>query len=111
MRPLPRAGLSLLAASWLGMAAGACGGGATAPDHPPHVDAGAIDSATNSDTADERSDEWSTVRAQFGVLETIAGSGGATTGNMWVPAFENQPARAVQLSRPHFAMADASGNV
>lgn len=49
----------------------------------------------------------------YGIIETIAGNGfGGTDGtNYWQPRFEGALATEVALSRPHFAMADAGGNV
>lgn len=53
------------------------------------------------------------VRAWFGPVETIAGTGvqGRRGANAWRPEFEGGPAVDAALSRPHFAMADAAGNV
>lgn len=49
----------------------------------------------------------------YALLQTIAGAGGVTTAdvNKWQPAFENGPATAAQLSRPHMAMGDVWGNI
>ncbi len=49
----------------------------------------------------------------YGVLETIAGNGfGGTDGmNYWRAAYEGGFATNAALSRPHFAMTDAVGNV
>ena len=49
----------------------------------------------------------------YGVIETIAGNGfGGTDGtNYWRSSFEGGFATNAALSRPHFAMADAAGNV
>lgn len=49
----------------------------------------------------------------YGVLETIAGNGfgGTDVTNYWRPSFEGGFATNAALSRPHFAMADAAGNV
>lgn len=49
--------------------------------------------------------------AAYGELTTVAGSGGATRGNKWLPSYENGPATSAQLSRPHMAMGDDAGNV
>ncbi|WCJ59464.1 hypothetical protein NXS98_17385 [Fontisphaera persica] len=49
----------------------------------------------------------------YSILQTIAGAGGVTTAdvNKWQPAYENGPATAAQLSRPHMAMGDGWGNI
>ena len=49
----------------------------------------------------------------YGLLHTIAGNGfGGVDGvNYWQPGFEGGYATNAALSRPHFAMADAEGNV
>ena len=49
----------------------------------------------------------------YGLLHTIAGTGfGGVDGvNYWQPGFEGGYATNAALSRPHFAMADATGNV
>ena len=49
----------------------------------------------------------------YGVLTTVAGNGfGGTDGvNYWLPSFEGGYATNCALSRPHFALADAAGNV
>ncbi len=49
----------------------------------------------------------------YGVLETIAGTGrGRTDGvNYWSSDYEGGAATDAALSRPHFAMADAAGNI
>lgn len=49
----------------------------------------------------------------YGVIETVAGNGlGGTDGtNYWRPGYEGGFATNAALSRPHFAMADAAGNV
>jgi sugar lactone lactonase YvrE len=48
----------------------------------------------------------------YGLLTTIAGAGGTDAAiNKWLPEFEGGPATSALLSRPHIAMADASGNV
>lgn len=49
----------------------------------------------------------------YSLIQTIAGAGGVTTAdvNKWQPAFENGPATAAQLSRPHMAMGDLWGNI
>jgi hypothetical protein len=54
---------------------------------------------------------WLAVRAEFGVLETFAGKGGADNKNEWLTSFEGGPAIAAELSRPHVARADGQGNV
>jgi serine/threonine-protein kinase len=54
---------------------------------------------------------WSYVRKAFSTLSTIAGKGASDAGNEWQPRFENGLAVAAELSRPHFAQADAAGNV
>jgi hypothetical protein len=66
-----------------------------------------------SDAPDPRvgAAEFEAVRASFGVLETLAGSGlkGGDT-NDWDPGFEGGPATAADLSTPHNALGDALGN-
>lgn len=49
----------------------------------------------------------------YGLLETICGDGvGRTDGvSYWQPQFEGGAAANASLSRPHFALADATGNV
>ncbi len=49
----------------------------------------------------------------YGLLETICGDGvGRDDGvSYWQPQFEGGPAAYASLSRPHFALADAAGNV
>src|SRR5207247_4007995 len=49
----------------------------------------------------------------YGVLSTITGAGGFGQDglNNWRNEFEGAPAISVNLSRPHFAMDDAAGNV
>jgi hypothetical protein len=48
----------------------------------------------------------------YGVLETIAGSGGGQLDiSYWQPWYEGWPATWVALSRPHMAMADRAGNI
>ena len=49
----------------------------------------------------------------YGIIETIAGKGEFRIdgSNNWSPEFEGGPATNANLSRPHFAMADAAGNV
>ncbi len=49
----------------------------------------------------------------YGLLETIAGSGGGQTDgvNYWQSWYEGWPATWAALSRPHFAMADGADNV
>lgn len=52
-------------------------------------------------------------RTSYGALELIAGTGLITDDgvNGWKASFEGGPATAAELSRPHFAMADATGNI
>lgn len=49
----------------------------------------------------------------YGVLETLCGDGvgRADAVSYWQPQFEGGPAAYASLSRPHFAMADAAGNI
>lgn len=49
----------------------------------------------------------------YGLMETLCGDGiGRDDGvSYWQPQFEGGPAANASLSRPHFAMADASGNI
>lgn len=49
----------------------------------------------------------------YGVIETLCGDGvGRADGvSFWQPQFEGGPAAYASLSRPHFAMADAAGNI
>jgi hypothetical protein len=49
----------------------------------------------------------------FGTLTTLAGSGAGSADavNYWQPGYEGGYATDAALSRPHFAMADATGNV
>ena len=56
---------------------------------------------------------YSNLLAAYGIIETIAGRGGGRSDvtNYWQPEFEGAPATNADLSRPHFAMADDSGNI
>ncbi|HUC84662.1 MAG TPA: hypothetical protein VL970_05665, partial [Candidatus Acidoferrales bacterium] len=61
---------------------------------------------------------FSNLTRSYGLLHTIAGNGdagyanpGEDGTNYWQPAFEGGFATNAALSRPHFAMADAAGNV
>jgi hypothetical protein len=50
----------------------------------------------------------------YGLLHTVAGSGndpGTDNVNYWLPSFEGGFATNAALSRPHFAMVDAAGNI
>ncbi|MEE9383757.1 MAG: hypothetical protein V3V08_10120 [Nannocystaceae bacterium] len=51
--------------------------------------------------------------SEYTMLETVAGLGQIREKgeNGWKPEFEGRPATEVELSRPHFAMADAGGRV
>lgn len=50
--------------------------------------------------------------AKYDLLTTIAGKGEMDTGiSGWLEEYEGGPATEAELSRPHFAMADSSGNV
>lgn len=55
--------------------------------------------------------QWDRVRRQYGRLSAVAGRGATDRGNEWRAAFEGGAAVDAELSRPHFAMADAAGNV
>ncbi len=55
--------------------------------------------------------EWEYVKASYGNLVHVAGTGGVNSGNKWLPKFEGGPATMAALSRPHMAMADAAGNI
>ena len=59
------------------------------------------------------SGESDAVLADFGPLEWIAGINGQVTDNSseWLASYEGQPATEVDLSEPHSAMGDLSGNV
>lgn len=62
------------------------------------------------DATDDR--QWQGVKAHYGVVRAVAGAGATDTRtNEWQPSFEGGPALTAELSRPHFAMADAAGNV
>lgn len=67
----------------------------------------AVDVSTNSPAG------YTNLLNSFGLLHTIAGNGfGGVDGvNYWQPPFEGGYATNAALSRPHFAMADAAGNV
>jgi sugar lactone lactonase YvrE len=58
------------------------------------------------------SEEFRTVAASFGILDTVAGAGrtGADT-NDWQPAFEGGLAVDAELSTPHNTLADDAGNL
>jgi len=79
---------------------GACGGGAS-----PNIDAAVPRIDAGGD--------YRSVFAQYGTIETIAGTGSieGKGSNGWQSVFEGQPAVNAELSRPHFAQADASGNI
>src|SRR6266581_3883104 len=49
----------------------------------------------------------------YGLLSTVAGSGGTffSPSDNWQPAFEGGPATNAELSHPHIAMADRTGNI
>jgi hypothetical protein len=49
----------------------------------------------------------------YGILETVAGQGWyeADPYNFWSSSYEGGPATAANLSRPHIAIADPSGNI
>jgi hypothetical protein len=48
----------------------------------------------------------------YGLLSTVAGKGEIDNGSIgWLPAYENGNAIDAELTRPHFAMADAEGNI
>ena len=50
--------------------------------------------------------------AKYDLLTTIAGKGEMDTGiSGWLEEYEGEPAVEAELSRPHFAMADSSGNI
>ena len=57
--------------------------------------------------------ESDAVLADFGPLEWIGGKDGQVTDNSseWLASYEGQPATEVDLSEPHSAMGDLSGNV
>ena len=51
--------------------------------------------------------------AKYGILSTIAGAGDIDDGgvNGWLEIYESGSAVEAELSRPHFAVADSSGNI
>ena len=55
--------------------------------------------------------DWTRVKTRFSILSTIAGKGSLDNGNDWAPSFEGGSATAAELSRPHMALTDASGNL
>lgn len=57
--------------------------------------------------------DWTSFSQSFNQLSTIAGKGvlGGGGANYWLPASEGAPAATVELSNPHFAMADGAGNI
>ena len=67
----------------------------------------AVDVSTNTPLG------YANLVESYGLLRTIAGNGyGGVDGvNYWQPGFEGGFATNAALSRPHFAMADAAGNV
>ncbi|MBN1654502.1 MAG: hypothetical protein JXA30_12090 [Deltaproteobacteria bacterium] len=76
------------------------------------------DSSTNTAGDDARIDfgpapesEWRQVEKQYSILSTVAGKGETDNGAEWLSSYENGPATEAELSRPHFAMADAEGNI
>jgi hypothetical protein len=58
-------------------------------------------------------DAFSNLIGSYGTIETVAGSLTAGTDgvNYWESSFEGGSATSAALSRPHFAMADAVGNI
>jgi len=56
---------------------------------------------------------FSNLVQSYGVLSTVAGSGGTicTPCNNWKTSFEGGPATNAELSHPHIAMADRAGNI
>jgi len=55
--------------------------------------------------------QWEQVKGRYGRPVLVAGRGATDTGgNEWQISFEGGPAVEAELSRPHFAMADAAGN-
>jgi sugar lactone lactonase YvrE len=78
------------------------------------LDSGTTDSGTSEPwCASHDGDEFATLVACYGILNTIAGIG--TTGtkgyNGWQTSFEGGDALEAELSRPHMTMADAAGNL
>jgi hypothetical protein len=72
----------------------------------------AVNISTNTPQA------YTNLLQSYGLLHTIAGNGdagyanpGQDVTNYWKPSFEGGYATNAALSRPHFAMADASSNV
>lgn len=84
------------------VAGGGCGGapGSATPDAPVVP----VDAPVASN--------WSLVAARYGLLHDIAGAGATDTEtNEWLSTFEGQAATGAELSRPHMAAADATGNI
>lgn len=67
----------------------------------------------NDDASAKRGQaEFEALRARYGTLETLAGSGlrGGDDTNDWDPSNEGGPATLADLSTPHNALGDAAGN-
>jgi hypothetical protein len=85
------------------------------PDTSPNVTdtsngADATDTAAPPDTSTISAFEG--LVARYDLLTTLAGRGRQRDeGNEWVSAYEGGPATASELSRPHMAMADATGHI
>lgn len=121
-----RGALGVFVAGLIGL--GACGDGGDAADTrdthdgdaevaEPDGDTTAPETdvpVTDTETQDSEvtGDAWAYLVARYDKLETLAGRGQQRDqGVEWVAAYEGGPATAAELSRPHMAMADASGRV
>ena len=77
----------------------------TPPVRAPKIDGSPAAATTSCDVA--------RIRSCYGPMRTVAGLGtiGRRGENGWKPEYEGGAATAAELSRPHFAMADAAGNI
>ncbi len=68
-----------------------------------------VDASATTDAGDNHAE----VFAQYGTIETIAGTGQIEDKgvNGWQQGFEGGQASSAELSRPHIAQADAAGNL
>ena len=69
--------------------------------------------STNSNPRTNYSSQFEEFAAQYDILTTIAGKGEMDANGVgeWLEEYEGGPAVEAELSHPHFAMADSSGNV
>ena len=83
------------------------------PPAAPFPDCGAAPSSTALECSTFQVCEYASVVAAYDKLQTIAGVGDIDdkSENGWMDDFEGGPATEAELSRPHFAMANAAGEI